>query len=45
MGYHPKTLLRNATKWGLTKIYMIQTNLYFFEDEVEALEKNRSFKG
>ena len=45
MGYHPKTLLRNAAKWGLTKIYMSQTNVYFFEDEIEALAKSRSYKG
>ena len=45
LGYHPKTQLRNATKWGLTKIYMIQTNLYFFEDEVEALGKKPILQG
>ena len=43
LGYHPKTLLRNAQKWGLTKIYMSQTNVFFFEDEINTLAKSRSY--
>lgn len=45
MGYHPKTLLRNAPKWDLTKIYMSQTNVHFYEDEIEELAKSRAYKG
>ncbi len=45
LGYHPKTLLRNAPKWDLTKIYMSQTNVHFYEDEIEELAKSRSYKG
>ncbi|MGC6504949.1 MAG: recombinase family protein [Coraliomargaritaceae bacterium] len=45
LGYHPKTLLRKAPEWGLTKIYMSQTNVHFYEDEIEKLAKSRSYRG
>lgn len=45
LGYHPKTLLRKAPEWGLTKIYMSQTNVHFYEDEIEELAKSRSYRG
>lgn len=45
LGYHPKTLLKNATKWGLTKIYMSKTNVCFYQDEIVKLAKNRSYSG
>lgn len=45
LGYHPKTLLKNASKWGLTKIYMSQTNVCFYQDEIVKLAKSRSYNG
>ena len=45
LGYHPKTLLKNAAKWRLEKIYMSQTNVCFYQDEIVKLSKSRSYSG
>ncbi len=44
LGYHPKTLLRRASEWGLAKIHMSARTVFFFEDEIRGLQQDRSYK-
>jgi hypothetical protein len=42
LGYHPKTILKNAQKWGLSKIYMGKTSVFFYRHEIAKLAKDRT---